>query len=45
MSARVSERAFEGAIEAALLRYGPDEVPAVPGAVAETAPPYGGPEM
>ena len=45
MSVRVSEYAFEDAIEAALLRYGPDEVPAVPGAVAETAPPYGDPDM
>ena len=45
MSARVSERAFEDAIEVALLRYGPDEMPAVPGAVAETPPPYGDPDM
>ena len=45
MSVRVSERAFEDAVEAALLRYGPDEVPSVPGAVAETPPPYGDPDM
>ena len=45
MSAKVSERAFEDAIEAALLRHGPDEVPAVAGAVAEMPPPYGDPDM
>ena len=45
MTNRVSERAFEDAIEVALLRYGPDEIPAVPGAVAETPPPYGDPDM
>ena len=45
MSAKVSERAFEDAIEAALLRHGPDEIPAVAGAVAETPPPYGDPDM
>ena len=45
MTNPVSERAFEDAIEAALLRYGPDEIPAVPGAVAETPPPYGDPDM
>ena len=45
MSAKVSERAFEDAIEAALLRHGPDELPAVAGAVAEEAPPYGDPDM
>ena len=45
MSAKVSERAFEDAIEAALLRYGRDEIPLVSGAVAETPPPYGDPDM
>ena len=45
MSAKVCERAFEDAIEAALLRFGPDELPAVPDAVAETPPPYGDPDM
>ena len=45
MTIPVSERAFEDAIEAALLRYGSDEVPSVPGAVAETPPPYGDPDM
>ena len=45
MSAKVSERAFEDAIKAALLRHGPDELPAVPGAMAEDAPPYGDPDM
>ena len=45
MTNRVSIRAFEDAIEAALLRYGPDEIPAVTGAVAETPPPYGDPDM
>ena len=45
MTNRVSERAFEDTIEAALLRYGPDEIPLVSDAVAETPPPYGDPEM
>ena len=45
MTNPVSECAFEDAIEAALLRHGPDEVPAVAGAVAEMPPPYGDPDM
>ena len=44
MNVRISERAFEDAIEAALLRHGPDEISAVPGTVAETPPPYGDPD-
>ena len=45
MSAKVSERAFEDAIEAALLRYGPDEIAAAPGGLAEDPAPYGDPSM
>ena len=45
MSARVSERAFEEAIEAALLRHGPDAVPDTPDKIAEDPPPYGDPGM
>ena len=46
MSARVSERAFEDAIEAALLRHGPDERPYTPQRdVADEPPPYGDPGM
>ena len=45
MTHSVSERAFEDAVEAALLRHGPDERPAVPSAVAETPPPHGDPDM
>ena len=41
-----SERAFEAAIEAALLRRGPDERPATPRRdIADDAPPYGDPGM
>ena len=45
MNVRISERAFEDAIEAALLRHGPDEIAAVPAGVADEPPPYGGPDM
>ena len=40
MSIRVSERAFEDAIEAALLTHGPDAIPATSGKVGEEPPPY-----
>jgi hypothetical protein len=36
----ISERAFEEAIECALLRYGPDACAADASAVRETPPPY-----
>jgi len=42
MSPEISEHAFESAIEAALLRFGPDAVPEGPG-VSEAAAPYGEP--
>ena len=46
MSVRVSERAFEDAIEAALLRHGPDEHPYTPRRdIADEPPPYGDPGM
>ena len=45
MNVRVSERAFEDAIEAALLEQGPDAVPSTLGKVAEKPPPYGDPGM
>ena len=45
MSVRISERAFEDAIEAALLRHGPDEIAAAPGGLAEDPAPYGDPSM
>jgi type I restriction enzyme R subunit len=43
MSPEISERAFEDAIEQALLRHGPDEVLGEPGgpAALETPPPFG----
>src|SRR5579875_2900033 len=41
MSPEISERAFEDAIECALLQYGPDACPGDPTAVRETSPPYG----
>ncbi|MGH8254651.1 MAG: RNA-binding domain-containing protein [Steroidobacteraceae bacterium] len=41
MSAEISERAFEEAIECALLRYGPDACAGDVSAVRETPPPYG----
>ena len=40
-SKRISERAFEDAIEAALLRHGPDEISGVPPIASETRIPYG----
>ena len=46
MSVRVSERAFEDAIEAVLLRHGPDEHPYTPRRdIADEPPPYGDPGM
>ena len=45
MNPIVSERAFEEAIEAALLRYGPDEIPGQPTGVAEEPAPFGDPWM
>ena len=45
MSDKISERAFEDAIEAALLRHGPDEVAGVAGGLAEDPAPYGEPMM
>ena len=42
MTGPISERAFEDAIEAALLRHGPDEHPYTPRRdVADEPPPYG----
>jgi type I restriction enzyme R subunit len=41
MSTRISERAFEEAIECGLLQYGPDACPGDATAVRETSPPYG----
>jgi hypothetical protein len=41
MSPDISERAFEEAIERALLRNGPDALPGGAKAVRETPPPYG----
>ena len=41
----ISERAFEAAIEAALLRHGPDEVADIPGRVGEDEEPYGDPGL
>jgi hypothetical protein len=41
MSPEISERAFEEAIERALLAYGPDARAGDTTAVRETAPPYG----
>ena len=41
MSAEVSERAFEAAIECALLRHGPDACPGDVAAVRESPPAYG----
>ena len=40
-SKKISERAFEDAIEAALLRHGPDEVGGVPPVASEGRVPYG----
>ena len=40
-SKRISERAFEDAIEAALLRHGPDEISGVSPVVGEGRVPYG----
>ncbi len=40
-SKRISERAFEDAIEAALLRHGPDEVGGAPPVASEGRVPYG----
>ncbi len=40
-SKRISERAFEDAIEAALLRHGPDEVGGAPPVAGEGRVPYG----
>ena len=46
MSVRVSERAFEEAIEAALLEHGPNERPDTPRRdIADESPPYGDPGM
>ncbi len=45
MNPEISERAFEDAIEAALLRHGPDEIADVPPVVRETRVPYGGQGM
>ncbi len=42
MSPGISERAFEEAIECALLRHGPDACAGDATAVRETPPPYGG---
>ncbi len=41
MTADISERAFEEAIECALLRYGPDACPGDAAAVRESAPEFG----
>ena len=41
MAIDISERAFEDAIEAALLRHGPDEIGGVSPVVGETQVPYG----
>jgi type I restriction enzyme R subunit len=41
MTVEVSERAFEDAIECALLQHGPDACPGDSTAVQESAPPYG----
>ncbi len=41
MSPEISERAFERAIECALLQYGPDACAGDASAVRETPPPYG----
>src|ERR1041385_51793 len=40
MSAEISERSFEEAIECGLLQHGPDACPEFASAVRETAPPY-----
>ena len=40
-SKRISERAFEDAIEAALLRHGPDEIGGAPPVASEDRIPYG----
>ena len=46
MTGPISERAFEDAIEAALLRHGPDERPYTPRRdIADEPPPYGDPGM
>ena len=45
MNPTISERAFEEAIEAALLRHGPDEVPGEPTGVAEEPAPFDDPWM
>ena len=45
MTVRVSERAFEDAIEAALLEHGPDALPDATGKVGEEPPPYHDPAM
>lgn len=44
-SKRISERAFEDAIESALLRHGPDEVGGAPPVASEGRVPYGGDGM
>ena len=41
MTAEISERAFEEAIECGLLQYGPDACPGAATTVWETSPPYG----
>src|SRR5690606_37517862 len=41
VSSKISERAFEEAIECALLHFGPDACPDVATATRETSPPYG----
>ncbi|MGN2390682.1 RNA-binding domain-containing protein [Pelomicrobium sp. G1] len=41
MNPKISERAFEDAIECALLQYGPDACPGDATAVREPSPPYG----
>ncbi len=41
MSPEISERAFESAIECALLKFGPDACVDAPGAVRESVPAYG----
>ena len=43
MTPVISERAFEDAIEATLLRHDPDDVPGEPSGVAEEQTPYGDP--
>ena len=43
MTPVISERAFEDAIEAALLRHGPDAIPGEPTGVAEKPTRYGDP--